>query len=80
MSAPTPIRALVHSRTLVTAGIFLVIKLGVIPLRSGLFLGGVFTLVVAGFIRVLETDLKKVVALSTLRQLGFIVVALRAGL
>ena len=78
--APTPISALVHSSTLVTAGIFLRIKLHCLVLREFLFFFGVITIVVAGTIRVFEADLKKVVALSTLSQLGLICTGIGRGL
>jgi NADH-ubiquinone oxidoreductase chain 5 len=80
MSAPTPIRALVHSRTLVTAGLLIILKLnGSISREIVLFLGTI-TIVVAGTVRVIEIDLKKVVALSTLRQLGLIMTILGTGI
>ena len=77
--APTPIRALVHSRTLVTAGIFLAIKLQCLLSSELLFFLGTVTIIVAGRIRIFEIDLKKIVALSTLRQLGFLRVGVAVG-
>jgi len=77
--APTPVSALVHSSTLVTAGVFLVLRFvgwGI----SFLVFVGVFTSCLAGFAACLETDSKKVVALSTLSQLGIIVTGLGLGL
>ena len=84
MAAPTPVSALVHSSTLVTAGVFLVIRF--FPMMGGhalvsyicLFLGGV-TMLLAGLRACVEFDLKKVVAYSTLRQLGVMFVALGLG-
>jgi len=79
MAAPTPISALVHSRTLVTAGIILLTKTE----RSyslPLFILGVVTMSLARLKALVEEDLKKVVALSTLSQLGLIVVAFSIGL
>lgn len=78
--APTPIRALVHSSTLVTAGVFIVIKIHHLLAREVLLVLGVTTMLVAGVISLLEIDLKKIVALSTLRQLGLIVSILGGGL
>lgn len=77
MSAPTPISSLVHSSTLVTAGLFLIIRNFVyLSSRSSvlhfLTLLGLFTSFYAGISSVVESDLKKVVALSTLSHLGFI--------
>lgn len=85
MAAPTPVRALVHSSTLVTAGIFLIIRLRYsIPLdetskRVLIFLGAI-TCLLGGWAATYENDLKKIIALSTLRQLGVIVFRLGLGL
>lgn len=85
IAAPTPVSALVHSRTLVTAGIFLIIRLRmVIPitkeLRNILLLLGAITCLLGGTAAIYEFDLKKIIALSTLRQLGLIVFTLGIGL
>lgn len=79
ISAPTPISALVHSRTLVTAGIFLSIKLQCLLSSGFLLVLGVATIVVRGRIRVFEIDLKKIIALSTLSQLGLMRVRVGTG-
>ena len=83
MAAPTPTRALVHSSTLVTAGIYLFIKYGVGGVRSFIFMLffvlGLVTVFVSGFVSMVETDRKKIIALSTLNQLGFIVIMLSLG-
>ena len=85
MAAPTPVRALVHSSTLVTAGIFLIIRLRYwVPLSSQgarvlLFCGAV-TCLLGGWAATYENDLKKVIALSTLSQLGVMVFCLGLGL
>ena len=80
IAAPTPVSTLVHSSTLVTAGLFVIIRF-----RAGLegfFCYGVlgvracFTCLIAGSCARLEPDLKKVVAFSTLRQLGVIGMAI----
>lgn len=85
IAAPTPVRALVHSSTLVTAGIFLIIRLRYnIPLDSTckliLIFTGSVTCLLGGWAATYENDLKKVIALSTLRQLGVIVFSLGLGL
>lgn len=77
IAAPTPISSLVHSSTLVTAGVFLVIRfygfLSLVPsIKIIMLVRGLITMIFAGLIALLEKDLKKVVALSTLRHLGLI--------
>ena len=85
MAAPTPVRALVHSSTLVTAGIFLIIRLSYwVPLSaqgsSVLLFCGAVTCLLGGWAATYENDLKKIIALSTLRQLGVIVFCLGLGI
>jgi len=78
MLAPTPVSALVHSSTLVTAGVYLLYRF--FPLaRSFLLYVGIFTTLISGLAAYSECDLKKVVALSTLSQLGFIISSLGSG-
>jgi len=81
MAAPTPVRALVHRSTLVTAGIWLIITLGQAVLLNfkGWLILGLVTLFVASSAALVETDAKKVVALSTLSQLGLIFISLSVG-
>lgn len=83
MAAPTPVSSLVHSSTLVTAGVYLVIRFNEF-IRGGrisfiLLFISVFTMFIAGALARVEYDLKKVIALSTLRQLGLIMIVLRLG-
>lgn len=80
MAAPTPVSALVHSSTLVTAGVYLLIRLspalphcGSLIVIIGAF--GVVTMLLARLSAILEADIKKIVALSTLSQLGVIITA-----
>lgn len=76
--APTPVSALVHSSTLVTAGVYLLFRF--FPSSSGLLINvGIFTTLIAGLAAALECDTKKIIALSTLRQLGLIVTSLGLG-
>lgn len=81
MAAPTPVSSLVHSSTLVTAGIYVVIRYHY--MFRGLFLVmgvlGLVTILLAGFCACLEGDFKKVIAMSTLRQLGLILFTLSLG-
>lgn len=76
--APTPVSALVHSSTLVTAGVYLLYRF--FPMSSSfLVYVGIFTTLISGLAAFSECDLKKVVALSTLSQLGFIISCLGTG-
>ena len=83
MAAPTPVSALVHSSTLVTAGVYLLIRFNyVITIRGYinivLFLG-IITITIAGGSALIELDIKKIIALSTLRQLGVMFFRLGIG-
>lgn len=83
IAAPTPVSSLVHSSTLVTAGIYLVIRLGWVYdfwINELLMILSVLTIFIAGLGACFEFDLKKIIALSTLRQLGLIIYSLSLGL
>jgi len=77
------VSALVHSSTLVTAGVYLLIRINLIIIEINIrkFLGvlGILTMIIAGITAMLEMDIKKVIALSTLRQLGIIMIILGIG-
>jgi len=75
MAAPTPVSRLVHSSTLVTAGIFLLLRHGFAGFTL-LSLVGSLTMVGGGIVALLGQDAKKIVALSTLSQLGLITYSL----
>nr|YP_010710308.1 NADH dehydrogenase subunit 5 [Dyscolus pollens]WCS91889.1 NADH dehydrogenase subunit 5 [Dyscolus pollens] len=82
MAAPTPVSALVHSSTLVTAGIYLLIRFNVIlneNLCFFLLLIATLTMFMAGLGANFEFDLKKIIALSTLSQLGLMMSILSMG-
>nr|YP_009755826.1 NADH dehydrogenase subunit 5 [Harpalus pensylvanicus]QIQ23141.1 NADH dehydrogenase subunit 5 [Harpalus pensylvanicus] len=82
MAAPTPVSALVHSSTLVTAGIYLLIRFNVIlneNLSMFLLLISTLTMFMAGLGANFEFDLKKIIALSTLSQLGLMMSILSMG-
>nr|YP_003434165.1 NADH dehydrogenase subunit 5 [Tricula hortensis]ABZ05807.1 NADH dehydrogenase subunit 5 [Tricula hortensis] len=85
MAAPTPVSALVHSSTLVTAGVFLLIRFYPFLSQSNLFQPmllfiSVLTLLLAGIGANYENDLKKIIALSTLSQLGVMMMSLGMGM
>lgn len=83
MAAPTPISSLVHSSTLVTAGVYLIIRFHLIfySLSVYFFVSflSVITMLFSGFIARREMDMKRVIAMSTLRQLGMMVFFVRFG-
>ena len=85
IAAPTPISALVHSSTLVTAGLYLIMRFHYLlyscpSVIKFLFIASIFTSFYAGINAIFETDLKKLIALSTLSHLGFIGMSFSIGL
>jgi len=76
MEGPTPVSALIHAATMVTAGVYLIVRTAplfeqapkVLELAGGL---GAITLVMAGLIALVQTDIKKVIAYSTMSQIGY---------
>lgn len=83
MAAPTPVSALVHSSTLVTAGVYILIRFVSLtpgrPITSVLGTLGICTIILARLSALSECDIKKIVALSTLSQLGVIFSAFNTG-
>lgn len=81
--APTPVSCLVHSSTLVTAGIMLIDFYVFISMNSDvlsiIFYVGFFTIIISGFCSLIENDAKKIVALSTISQIGFCFLAIGSG-
>lgn len=84
MEGPTPISALIHAATMVTAGVFMVARMSPLFEQSEVALNvvlviGASTALFMGFLGVIQNDIKRVVAYSTLSQLGYMVVALGAS-
>jgi NADH-quinone oxidoreductase subunit L len=84
MEGPTPISALIHAATMVTAGIFMVARMSPLFELSDTALNfimivGSITALFMGFLGVIQTDIKRVVAYSTLSQLGYMTIALGAS-
>jgi NADH-quinone oxidoreductase subunit L len=84
MAGPTPVSALIHAATMVTSGIFLIARTNVLfamsPTTMAIIAGvGVTTALVAGTIGLVQNDIKKVLAYSTVSQLGFMFIALGVG-
>jgi NADH-quinone oxidoreductase subunit L len=84
MAGPTPVSALIHAATMVTAGVYLIAR------TNGLFLlapdvlelvgiVGAVTLVLAGFAALVQTDIKRILAYSTMSQIGYMFLALGEG-
>nr|CCI69349.1 NADH dehydrogenase subunit 5 [Metacrangonyx goulmimensis] len=84
MAAPTPVSALVHSSTLVTAGVFLLIRLYPCfydkSMYMVLMIMGSLTMVMSGWMANFEVDMKKIIALSTLSQLGLMMMIMSLGM
>ena len=84
MEGPTPISALIHAATMVTAGIFMVTRMSPLFELSETALNfvlviGAITALFMGFLGIIQNDIKRVVAYSTLSQLGYMTVALGAS-
>jgi NADH-quinone oxidoreductase subunit L len=84
MEGPTPISALIHAATMVTAGIFMVARMSPLFELSDTALNfimviGAITALFMGFLGIIQNDIKRVVAYSTLSQLGYMTVALGAS-
>jgi NADH-quinone oxidoreductase subunit L len=84
MEGPTPVSALIHAATMVTAGVYLVARLGPLYMRSATALAvvavvGTVTALVAATVALVQTDIKKVLAYSTVSQLGYMFLACGVG-
>jgi NADH-quinone oxidoreductase subunit L len=84
MEGPTPVSSLIHAATMVTAGVYLIARLNPLMELSttaqtvGMVVGCV-TLLVAGTIALVQTDLKRVIAYSTMSQIGYMIMGVSAG-
>ena len=84
MEGPTPVSALIHAATMVTAGVYLIARTHVLfelapaVLHTAAVLGGI-TLLVAGLIALVQTDIKRVIAYSTMSQIGYMFLAAGLG-
>ena len=85
MAGPTPVSALMHAATMVTAGVYLLARMfpfyegAAAPVKELVLLVGVLTLFFGGCLAIVQDDLKKVLAYSTVSQLGYMVTAIGAG-
>ena len=84
MEGPTPVSALIHAATMVTAGVYLVVRahplFELAPTIQDLAAGlGAITLVVAGLVALVQTDIKRVIAYSTMSQIGYMFVGVGLG-
>ncbi len=84
MAGPTPVSALIHAATMVTAGVYLIARTHTIFLYAPDVLQlvgiiGAVTLLLAGFTALVQTDIKRILAYSTMSQIGYMFLALGAG-
>ncbi len=84
MAGPTPVSALIHAATMVTAGVYLIARTHVLFMLSPLAMTvtamiGAATLLIAGFSALCQHDIKRVLAYSTISQLGYMFLALGVG-
>ncbi len=84
MEGPTPVSALIHAATMVTAGVYLIARMHVLfelapaAQDTGAVIGAV-TLLVAGTIALVQTDIKRVIAYSTMSQIGYMIMGVSVG-
>jgi len=84
MAGPTPVSALIHAATMVTSGVYLLVRLNPVLLSAGwandlIAWVGVITALVAATVAVSQNDIKKVLAYSTVSQLGYLFLAIGTG-
>ncbi len=84
MAGPTPVSALIHAATMVTAGVYLIARMHPIyelapPVMTAVALAGAATLLIAGISALGQSDMKRVLAYSTISQIGYMFLALGVG-
>ena len=84
MAGPTPVSALIHAATMVTAGVYLIARMNGLFILSPQVMNyvawiGASTLLLAGFAALVQSDIKRVLAYSTMSQIGYMMLALGAG-
>jgi NADH-quinone oxidoreductase subunit L len=84
MEGPTPVSALIHAATMVTAGVYLIARMHPLfeqaPTAADVTaIGGCLTLLIAATIALVQTDIKRVIAYSTMSQIGYMIMAVSAG-
>ena len=84
MAGPTPVSALIHAATMVTAGVYLIARMHVLfelapPVRLAVGVIGAATLLMAGASALVQVDIKRILAYSTMSQVGYMFLALGAG-
>ncbi len=84
MAGPTPVSALIHAATMVTAGVYLIARTHVLfllapPVQTAVAVIGAATLLLAGFSALTQKDIKRVLAYSTISQIGYMFLALGVG-
>jgi len=84
MEGPTPVSALIHAATMVAAGVYLMVRIAPLlaltpQLASAVFAIGVLTAVLAASMALVENDIKRILAFSTVSQLGFMMAAVGSG-
>ncbi|HEV3128903.1 MAG TPA: NADH-quinone oxidoreductase subunit L [Solirubrobacteraceae bacterium] len=84
MEGPTPVSALIHAATMVTAGVYLIARMHPLfeqaPTAADLgAIGGAITLILAATVALVQTDLKRVIAYSTMSQIGYMIMGVSVG-
>jgi NADH-quinone oxidoreductase subunit L len=84
MEGPTPVSALIHAATMVTAGVYLIARMHPLfeqaPTAADVgAIGGCLTLLIAATIAIVQTDIKRVIAYSTMSQIGYMIMGVSAG-